>query len=527
MIEDIAYLKENSVSDSMAFYIDSGTRDMKFWPTPAEYSISFEQPFRFVYGFDVLDGSIPTTQYNIDTVNNTLALTMFSVSTGVQLSTAEPYIQEIAYDKDFINLFEDSRVTYGFIVEQATVDTYGLATLSSSINSSTTYYAFLRKEITNVPIVLKGNQLASEFFFFTYNNKDYAIAYSGNTSIIDLISYGSYCLKLNLITGSTIVYFTPLKLDYITYNLLDNEGSFRTKFFNYRVNADIGNYDIGTLRNQINNVINEYDIALETTTPIESTQGRYRFSSSQKILVLNGRLTTLRENFGLSQLPSADMIEFYRTLSIGKNPYVYMSVYDDFYQVYKLEAPGLVNMFGERFVILKIKEIEDHLLGSYAYMSFSPGIGMFKLASSFNDVTNLRFDYTSLVRKPFHPIGKLHKLTVRFETAKGELYDFKGVNHQMLMVIKFLVPTAKVAFQRSSLNPNYNPNFIKYMANNQTIRNKEDSDDEEDFDDDVNRANYTKQMNKYEKGSSSDEDDESSSEEDVEQLYRERRLLPV
>jgi hypothetical protein len=88
------------------------------------------------------------------------------------------------------------------------------------------------------------------------------------------------------------------------------------------------------------------------------------------------------------------------------------------------------------------------------------------------------------------------------------------------MVIKFLVPTSKVTFQRSSLNPNYNPNFIKYMANNQTIRNREDSDDEEDFDDD-NRAEYTKQMRKYNDTSS------ESSEEDIEQLYRERRLLPI
>lgn len=521
MIEDIAYLKENSVSDSISFYIDSGTRDMRFWPTPSEYSISFEQPFRLVYGFDVLDAAIPTTQYNIDTANNRLALTLFNVATGVSLTTAEPYISEIVYNKDFIRLFEDARITFAFLLDQTTIDTYSIPALSASLVNETQYYAFLRKTVNNIPIVLKSNQLASEYFFFTYNNKDYALAYSGNSVVIDLISYGNYCLKFNNGGLSEIVYFELFKMDFITYNLLNNGGTFQMKIFNYRLDTEIGNYDIGTLRNQINNVINEYDIALETTTPIETTQGRYRFSSSQNVIILNGKLSTLRENFGLSELPRSDRTNFYRTISIGNNPFVYMSVYDDFYQVQKLEAPGLVNMFGERFVILKIKEIEDHLLGSYGYMSFSPGIGMFKLASSFNDVTNLRFDYTSLVRKPFHPIGKVHKLTLRFETAKGELYDFKGVNHQMLMVIKFLVPTSKVTFQRSSLNPNYNPNFIKYMANNQTIRNREDSDDEEDFDDDENRAEYTKQMRKYNDTSS------DSSEEDIEQLYRERRLLPI
>lgn len=523
MIEDISYLKENSVPDSISFYIDSGSRDMRFWPTPAEYSITFEQPFRFVYGFDVLDAAIPTTKYNIDNENNRVALTSFGVHEGSALRDIEPRIEELACSKEFSGLFEDPRTTYAFLVNDSVASDLSLYTLSESITNPSNYYAFVRKSHTGVAIVKKTNQLASEFFFFTYNGKEYAISYTGNTTVIDTISYGSYCLKFNPGGGSEIVYFDLLNIDQMTYNMIDGAAVYTANIFNYRNTLNIGNYDIGTLRNEVNADVSEYEITLETTSPIETTQGRYRFSSARKIFIMNGKLTTLRENLGFSELPKDTLPTYYNPLLVGSNPYVYMSVYDEFFQVYKLEGPGLVNMFGERFVILKIKEIEDHLLGSYAYMSFSPGIGMFKLASSFNDVTNLRFDYTSMVRKPFHPIGKMHKLTLRFETAKGKLYDFKGVNHQMLMVIKFLVPTAKLTFQRSSLNPNYDPNFIKYMANNQAIRNKEDSDDEEDFDNDTNRVSYNKQMRRYQESST----EESSSEEDVEQLYRERRLLPI
>jgi hypothetical protein len=525
-MEDISYLKENSVADSMSFYIDSGTRDKNFWPTPSEYSITFEQPFRFVYGFDVLDGAIPTTQYNVDYANNNISMTMFSVPTGEQLSGAQPYIAEIVCSKDFVNLFENPTTTYALLIDESAVNTFSLATLSSTISADATiFYAFVRKDMTGVPIVPKRNQLPSDYYFFSYKNREYAIKVTGNTAAIDLIARGGFYLNYDPSgVSSTIIYYNMLNIDNITYNLLYNAGTFQMNIFNYRFNVNVGNFDIGTFRGMVNDTMNAFDITLETTTPVETKQGRYKFTSSTKIMIMNGRLSTLRDNIGFSQLPSDKMSDYYAIIEIGDNPYVYMSIYDDFNQVYKLEGPGLVNFFGERFVIMKIKEIEDHLLGSYSYMSFSPGIGLFKLASSFNDVTNLRFDYVSMVRKPFHPIGKVYRLTIRFETSMGQLYDFKGVDHQMLMVIKFLVPTPKVTFHKSLLNPNYDPNFVRYMANNQTVRNREDSDDEEDFDDEENRVTYTKQMRKYNYSSSGEDDD---SEEDIEQLHRERRLLPI
>jgi hypothetical protein len=44
-------------------------------------------------------------------------------------------------------------------------------------------------------------------------------------------------------------------------------------------------------------------------------------------------------------------------------------------------------------------------------MDMTPGIGLFKMASAFGGITNLRFDYTTLITRPFHPIGKLSKLS--------------------------------------------------------------------------------------------------------------------
>jgi hypothetical protein len=156
--------------------------------------------------------------------------------------------------------------------------------------------------------------------------------------------------------------------------------------------------------------------------------------------------------------------------------------------------------------------MEEHLLGSYGYIKHTPGIGLFKLASSYNDVTHLRFDFVNLVRKPFHPIGKLSKLSFRFETQDGDLYDFKGVNHQLLFMIKYLVPTQKVNFNKSILNPNYDPNFMGYMSNNRTIQYKEDSDNEEDFDNKQYDDKYRKEMQVFDYDSSGSEHNSDDSE---------------
>jgi hypothetical protein len=228
---------------------------------------------------------------------------------------------------------------------------------------------------------------------------------------------------------------------------------------------------------------------------------------------------------GFDMLPKKEDNAYYETYNIGKNDRIFAGLYRPDDMTWALVAPGLVNLLGERYVILRCKEIESHLLGSLAYTSFTPGIGMFKLAAAYNDITNLRFDFVNLIRKPFHPIGKLPKLTFRFETSSGKLYDFKGVNIQMLLMLKFLVPTQKFKFDRSILNPNYHPDFMQYMSNNKTIQYKEDSDEEEEFDTQKYNELYKKEFNKYDYSTSEDEDTEDDDSEEEVVISRRRGVI--
>ena len=135
-----------------------------------------------------------------------------------------------------------------------------------------------------------------------------------------------------------------------------------------------------------------------------------------------------------------------------------------------LNAPGLANLLGPRYITLRCPEIEQHIGTTGKYGPYSTGIGVFKLQST-NQIAQVRFDYVSLVNKPFHPIGRLQRLTLRFEMPDGSLYDFKGINNQLLISVKYYSPTpgadhalALSGRIASTLNPDYDPDYLRFMT---------------------------------------------------------------
>ena len=73
-IEDINYLYKNSIKDNSVILIDSKQRDKKIFQSPNSYSITFDNPIKYVYGIEILDATIPRTMYQIDVNNNNLKI---------------------------------------------------------------------------------------------------------------------------------------------------------------------------------------------------------------------------------------------------------------------------------------------------------------------------------------------------------------------------------------------------------------------------------------------------------------------
>jgi hypothetical protein len=496
MIDDVDYLLQNAEKNSQILYIDSGLRDKITYPQPNDYTIEFDQPFKFVYGFDILDATLPVTMYNVDIYNQDISLTIIKKNqTSQEFKDPAFYFKEIINCKSFLEEYSSDKRSQFFVIgNEEDLITY----LNVVTDPNDNYVMYFRHIIEDPDIQLHTLQSTTEFFVFEYENTNYCIKRDNNELIINYILSGDYALFIENDVVNFIYYETYL-IDKTTFDAIETANSFIIIVKNYIRTLEAGDYDINTLVNDLNDSLIPTQVEITTTTSVAKIQAKVEFSSPNLffINVLKGDLV---KSLGFDIYPgSVENPITHTAWVIGENKFIFGSLYNNRTGRYYITSPGLVSLLGERFSVLRIKELEDHLYGSFSYMKMTPGVGMFKMVSTFGSLTNLRFDFTSVIRKPFHPIGRLSKLSFRFETPYGRLYDFKGVNHQLMVVIKFYVPSQKMKFTRSILNPNYDANLINYMAQHKSIQyhEKTTSDDESvDFED------YKKDIRKYDYSSS-------------------------
>ena len=383
-IEDITYLRQNSIKQTIVILIDSKNRNFELYPDPSNYVVEFNVPFKNVIGFDIIDTSIPRTMYSIDKYNNTL---------------------------------------YYYI----------------HTDTTTTIDDFINNEIN-------------------IDAANYDPTYNGKFKVFNM-SYADYSLP------TFVVHF--------------NE--------------------------EIKNSINDNDIELKAaglTDPTELTD-TIEFTCTHPF-IFNMYDSTLAETLGFNMLIKKEdhniKYSYYNKLTIKKpiitagddnikysNIMQSMRLYTSFYDETitnpnmrnRIIAPGMVCFTGEKYIIMRSPEIEEHAFGSLAYTNNNLGIAKFRTNSlGFNDE---KLYITKIPIREFHPIGKLAKLTVKFETADKNLYDFKGVNHNITLAIYYYEPKFTINHFNSILNPNYTDDFnnYKYTNDEQEIINENDEDEDD------------------------------------------------
>ena len=386
-IEDIHYLKNNSIKQTCVILIDSKNRDLNLYPNPNDYVVFFNVPFKNVIGFDIIDSSIPRTMYSVDKYNNSL-----------------------------------------FIYIHPTTD---IETFNNVINN------------------LDNN-----------NNKDP--------------------------TFNNI--FTEIIITPGDYSLL----AFIDEFNNQIKNIFIPKYFP-------NNTDKLFQInSLSDPTSIKNT---IQFICTNPFIINMGD-STIAETLGFYLLTT---IELNNINYIYNNIYkkLYISFYNNdainFKKPYYVISPGLICFTGEKYILMRSKEIEEHSFGSLAYTNNNLGVAKFRTNNvGFNDE---KLYITKIPIREFHPIGKLSQLSIRFETGDKKLYDFKGVNHNITLAIYYYEPSFKQSNEFNSiLNPNYTTNFnnYKYTNDEQEIINEND-DDEDDLDNDINENFSRDNINIYKK----------------------------
>jgi hypothetical protein len=390
-IEDIHYLKNNSIKQTCVILIDSKNRDLNIYPNPNEYVVYFNVPFKNVIGFDIIDSSIPRTMYSVDKYNNSLYIYIHPIKNDLEsfnniINNLNDLNNNNEKDPTFNNIFTEIKIKPGDYTLQLFIDEFNTVIKNTFLPS---YFKNRSDVVLEINALSDPTEMTDTIQFISTNP---FIINMGDSTIAETL--GFYLLTTSELHNVNYIYNQKYKQIYISFK-----------------NADASN-----------------DI----------------------------------------------------------KPYYIIS-------------PGMVCFTGEKYILMRSKEIEEHSFGSLAYTNNNLGVAKFRTNSiGFNDE---KLYITKIPIREFHPIGKLSQLSIRFETADRKLYDFKGVNHNITLAIYYYEPSFKQNnIFNSILNPNYNTNFnnYKYTNDEQEIINEED-DDEDDLEDDINNNFSRDNINIYKK----------------------------
>jgi hypothetical protein len=533
-IEDVDYMKVNSVRQSYMFLVDSADRDKYAYPTPSEYVVDFTTPFQNVVGFEVVNASIPRTMYNVDVINNGIT---FYIHDGAVAPT------ESMLDKAITTVIPPGEYT----IQTLVVALNGILSMHVNNDSDQPFAMITAESTTNPPDVENKIRFRCPYPFFV----DMGTSTCAETLGFDELTQPSE----NIIPITSRRYEAPFPLRRRVFHSVDippqiaygreravfegprgvikrlpvDSSAFVAQKFQLAsrgylkqifaaLHSSVASItDIATweVRRDLNAKpdMRSSGLIIASTIAVSYTDGS--LSDGQPVptnepILLEANVPywlVLRSTFSnnlsvyyndviaeyTSMLTSEDGGVSWAPLDVDGvyfNMSVNVIVYDEYHV---LSAPGIYSLMGPKYIVMRCREIEEHSFRSLAFTKHHLGIGMIKLGVV--GYSENRMDFNKVPLREFHPIGKLTRLTLRFELPSGGLYDFKGVNHNVTFAIHYLEPVQKQQFRASILNPNYDGNFISYMYK-QEDQESDSDDQEEDFDRD-HLDDYRKQEALY------------------------------
>jgi hypothetical protein len=542
-MDDVDFMESKSDKSSAVFLIDSGSRNRSFYPTPSEYLIEFSEPLRNVFGLDILDASIPSTMYNVDFHNNMLryylvrpvpdvnadnfamvamdfvpAFDIMACSTAFTIAMADyktPYDAFLVAESEWEVHAARLSLKDGPAEDSANLLIVTYAILPASLQTPTEVIvqalgleeslAAVSASATDMHGIMRGAVLYFKSRGVWYGTADAAVKAALQQRIQQVDSNENICVlieqaqQLHDIIFTRSFYVDPKQVTVYPDATLDDIRDAKVTairampfFAEWHIPMrtlalELGNYNIGSLSSTLQDGLSTQGFRiLSTSSSSMEKQNKYLFANSMDPFILDMKHSTLREVLGFDSIPD-------RTVVLPSNAMLFVGKYQARTSDFRLTAPGIVNLLGVRYLTLKCPEIEDHIHGSRAYGKHATGIGVFKLPAP-NEVANLRFDFINIIRRPFHPIGRISRLTFRFEFDDNTKYDFKGINHQILVTLKFYSPPRVQRLAASILNPDYDPNYLAYSQRVRDYAERSDADDGDDDEDYEDRSRARNNM---------------------------------
>lgn len=439
-MDDVNYLKRRGTEESFLFVVDSSKRDTAVYNEPNEYEVKFNAPFKCVVGLDLVDATVPRTEYLVEAGRNQL---VYAVDGGQrQRATVQP-------------------------------GDYNIQQLIAALN------AMLGPEL-RVAAVSSPAELTNRVRFV--GAVPFAI-YGAESSIQQSLGLGLHTLTSSVnkgVLGARTALTGPLPGD-VTVNLTSpvrqqfvapGSGSL-TQVSAYVASSQGDQVRVAVVRNgQLlahgSATLGEATIYTQVVIPLESLAS---VSQGQLCHVIidssSGASSVFCSGLGVSLAqgsPAGAAWWDYAVWLAGPNGDQVCVDVEMVVDGHSVDCPWVVNLTGEPYVLVRCADIEQYLYGERAFERVHPGLGIVKLGNY--GFREQRYDFVSFPpRRLTNVISKVAKLTLRLEKASGELYDTKGINHHLVLVITTLRVREDPNDDKipSTLNPHYTPNMLEHM----------------------------------------------------------------
>uniref|UniRef100_A0A6C0CHQ0 DUF5901 domain-containing protein n=1 Tax=viral metagenome TaxID=1070528 RepID=A0A6C0CHQ0_9ZZZZ len=130
-VEDITYLKNNSIKQSYVVLIDSSQRDLLAYPDPNYYVINLDFAIKNVIGFEIIDSSVPRTMYSIDKYNNSF---YYYIHSNLNIDEVNNIIQTVSDSNTILNYENDPTFNGVFNKFEMNIGDYNIATFCQYFN---------------------------------------------------------------------------------------------------------------------------------------------------------------------------------------------------------------------------------------------------------------------------------------------------------------------------------------------------------------------------------------------------------
>jgi hypothetical protein len=406
----VSEVLENGREESFLFVVDSARRDRAAYPSPSNYKVPFNSPFKNFVGLELLDATIPRTQYLVPRGSNRLDYT----------TTTDGKLHSVEVAPGDYTMLQLAEALGGALARVA--DGGGLEIAPASAPAELTN-RFVFRAPAGFTLHASTSTLAAAL----------GLGCGGNDLRGGFVSGG-------LGPATVVAAELPETVGYSATgagahrDFVATASGDPTEARVYCSSGPGGSFDVLVL---------DVDSSLEVArgswaAPPDAVAGGMDLAV---VAMVAAAPLVAGRSYRLSVADASGDVRIAVDPSAAARACAELDVLRDGYVA---ECPDLVNLTGEPYVLVRCPNIEQLLFRDRANEAVHGGMGMVKMGNY--GFREQRFDFVSFPQRRLKiPLTALPQLEIRLERGDGTLYDAQGVDHHMVMVVTYITLQHKPA----------------------------------------------------------------------------------